>query len=74
MDNDDVEQTTAAGETERPEVVLPRTGLLFSEKGNLTEVLCKPKIMSIKSITLEKLEKMERDAANAAPGGSTQRQ
>jgi len=34
--------------------VLPKAGLVYSEKGNLSEVLCKPKIMAIKSITLEK--------------------
>ena len=39
--------------------VLPKAGLVYSEKGNLSEVLCKPKIMPIKSITLEKLEQME---------------
>ncbi len=39
--------------------VLPKAGLVYSEKGNLSEVLCKPKIMPIKSITLEKIESME---------------
>ena len=28
--------------------VLPKAGLVYSEKGNLSEVLCKPKIMPIK--------------------------
>jgi hypothetical protein len=35
---------------------------VYSEKGNLSEVLSKPKVMAIKSITLEKIEKMEADA------------
>lgn len=39
--------------------VLPKAGLVVSEKGNLTEILCKPKIMQLKSITLQKLEEME---------------
>ena len=43
--------------------VLPKSGLVFSEKGCLTYVLCKPKIMPIKSITLQKLEEMEKKAA-----------
>ena len=30
-----------------------------TEKGNLSEVLCKPKIMPIKSVSLERLEAME---------------
>ena len=39
--------------------VLPKAGLVYSEKGNLSEVLCKPKIMPIKSVSLERLEAME---------------
>lgn len=39
--------------------MLPKAGLVVSEKGNLTEVLCKPKILPLKSITLQKLEEME---------------
>lgn len=45
--------------------VLPKAGLVYSEKGNLSEVLCKPKIMPIKSVTLEKIEQMDRDMAKA---------
>lgn len=45
--------------------ILPKAGLVYSEKGNLGEVLCKPKIMPIKSVTLEKLEEMEKQAASA---------
>ena len=43
--------------------VLPKSGLVFSEKGCLTYVLSKPKIMAIKSVTLQKLEEMEKKAA-----------
>ncbi|KAK9829436.1 hypothetical protein WJX72_005855 [[Myrmecia] bisecta] len=43
--------------------ILPKTGLVFSQKGELTEVLCKPKIMPLKSVTLERLEEMEAHAA-----------
>jgi BBSome-interacting protein 1 len=43
--------------------ILPKAGLVYSEKGNLSEVLSKPKIMAIKSITLEKIERMETEAA-----------
>ena len=45
--------------------VLPKNGLVYSEKGSLSAVLCKPKIMPIKSIALQKEE--ERNAA--AEGG-----
>jgi hypothetical protein len=40
-----------------------QAGLVYSEKGNLSEVLCKPKMMPIKSITLEKIELMEKEHA-----------
>ncbi|EQC35405.1 hypothetical protein SDRG_07115 [Saprolegnia diclina VS20] len=42
--------------------VLPKAGLVYSERGNLTEVLCKPKIMPIKSLTLLQLEELEKQA------------
>lgn len=48
-------------------VYLYYTGIMIriflAEKGNLSEVLSKPKIMPIKSITLQKIEKMEQEAA-----------
>jgi BBSome-interacting protein 1 len=40
--------------------VIPRNGLVFSEKGSLSEILSKPKILPLKSITLQKLEEMEK--------------
>jgi BBSome-interacting protein 1 len=46
--------------------VLPKAGLVYSEKGNLTETLCKPKLMPLKSVTLAKLEEMEKRAAGLA--------
>ena len=42
--------------------VLPKAGLVYSEKGQLSETLSKPKIMPLKSITLERIEQMEREA------------
>jgi BBSome-interacting protein 1 len=39
--------------------VLPKTGLVVSEKGALQEILCKPKLLPLKSITLQKLQEME---------------
>ena len=39
--------------------ILAKSGLVYSEKGNLSEVLCKPKILPIKSMTLERIETME---------------
>lgn len=42
-----------------PEVA-PKAGLVFSERGLLTGVMCKPKILPIKSMTLEQIEEMEK--------------
>jgi hypothetical protein len=54
------------------EEVLPKAGLVYSEKGTIGEVLCKPKIIPIKSVSLEALEAMLKAAssANAADDGS----
>eukprot|EP00201_Polytomella_parva_P000488 CAMPEP_0175074054 /NCGR_PEP_ID=MMETSP0052_2-20121109/21017_1 /TAXON_ID=51329 ORGANISM="Polytomella parva, Strain SAG 63-3" /NCGR_SAMPLE_ID=MMETSP0052_2 /ASSEMBLY_ACC=CAM_ASM_000194 /LENGTH=76 /DNA_ID=CAMNT_0016342157 /DNA_START=11 /DNA_END=238 /DNA_ORIENTATION=+ len=55
----------------KPQEVLPKAGLVVSEKGNLTEILCKPKIMPLKSITLQKLEEMENRIAELSRRGET---
>ena len=49
------------------EEVLPKAGLVYSEKGTIGEVLCKPKIIPIKSVSLEALEAMVKAAASAEP-------
>ncbi|XP_077867433.1 BBSome-interacting protein 1-like [Saccoglossus kowalevskii] len=41
--------------------VLPKQGMLYQEDIPTT-VLCKPKLMALKSVTLEKLEKMQKNA------------
>ena len=53
---------SAAAQAPVLQEVLPKAGLVYSEKGNLSEVLCKPKVMAIKSPSLEKLEEMEKRA------------
>ena len=50
--------------------ILPATGAIFVEKGPLTEVLCKPKLMPVKSNDLVKVESIEKAAAAAAGGGA----
>ena len=46
--------------------VVPKNGLVYSEKGAMTEILCKPKILPLKSMTLVKLEEMEKELVNQA--------
>ncbi|CAD5206881.1 unnamed protein product [Bursaphelenchus okinawaensis] len=43
------------------EVMWPQNGFLFKEM-ELSPVLCKPKLIPLKSVTLEKLEKMQEQA------------
>ncbi len=42
--------------------ILPKSGLVYSERGGLVEVLCKPKILPLKSSVLEKLKAIEQQA------------
>lgn len=41
--------------------VLPKTGIVLSDQGDLKEILCKPKILPIKSKVIKKLEEIERE-------------
>lgn len=46
---------------ENIDFILPQSGKLFYEQKEDFQ-LCKPHLMPLKSVTLEKLEKMQRDA------------
>ncbi|CAG9571202.1 hypothetical protein LMJF_14_0200 [Leishmania major strain Friedlin] len=46
--------------------VLPEHGLIFSEIKQMQLLLCKPKLLPVKSYSLEKLEKMEKKLAREA--------
>ena len=50
--------------------VIPKSGVPIKEKRELSEILCKPKILPLKSLTLQKLEDMEREILLAAKGGN----
>jgi len=45
--------------------VLPKRGLVYNESSPQL-VLCKPKLLPLKSFTLQKLEKMQKDASEKA--------
>lgn len=47
--------------------VLPKAGLVVSEKGSFSDVMCKPKILPLKSVTLERIQEMEVSYARALP-------
>ena len=44
--------------------ILPKYGHIYGD-GSFEMVLCKPKILPLKSVTLEKLEKMQKEAQEA---------
>jgi BBSome-interacting protein 1 len=45
--------------------VLPKNGLVYSEKGAMSEMLCRPKILPIKSVEQTEMEKKQLDEAMA---------
>ena len=58
-----------------PEIreVLPKQGKLYQEDIPAM-VLCKPKLLPLKSVTLEKLEKMQKDAEETVRQQQSQEQ
>lgn len=40
---------------------IPKNGVLFHETAVFTEILCKPKLLPLKSLTIKKLEELEKD-------------
>lgn len=48
-------------QVEQCDIILPKQGALY-QKVTLNYILCKPKLIPLKSVTLEKLEKMQKDA------------
>ena len=50
-----------SGKAESLDFILPKNGFIYSE--HLPDmVLCKPKLLPLKSITLQKLEQMQKEA------------
>ena len=41
--------------------VIPKSGIVYHERVEFPEVLCKPKILPLKSMTLKKLEDLEKE-------------
>ena len=41
--------------------IVQKEGILFSEPKNFAEVLCKPKLLPLKSITIRKLEELDKE-------------
>ncbi len=39
----------------------PNRGILFNETNIFAEVLCKPKLLPLKSITIRKLEELDKE-------------
>lgn len=42
--------------------LIPKNGgVVFNERNNFPEILCKPKLLPLKSMTLKKLEDLEKN-------------
>ena len=41
--------------------LVPKNGVVFNEKIDFPEILCKPKLLPLKSMTLKKLEDLEKN-------------
>ena len=44
--------------------LVPKNGVVFNEKIDFPEILCKPKLLPLKSMTLKKLEDLEKNFDN----------
>lgn len=45
--------------------IVPSEGIVIHEEAD-SFVLCKPKLLPMKSVTIEKLERLQREASNKA--------
>jgi hypothetical protein len=41
--------------------IIPKNGIVYNEKNEFPEVLCKPKLLPFKSMTIKKLEELEKN-------------
>jgi BBSome-interacting protein 1 len=41
--------------------IIPKNGIVYNEKQEMNDVLCKPKLLPLKSFTIRKLEEMEKN-------------
>jgi BBSome-interacting protein 1 len=41
--------------------VVPKNGIVYNEKNEFSEILCKPKLLPLKSMTIKRLEEMEKN-------------
>ena len=41
--------------------IIPNSGIVYNEKKEFSEILCKPKLLPLKSMTIRKLEDLEKN-------------
>ena len=41
--------------------IVPKNGIVFNEKNEFPEILCKPKLLPLKSMTIKKLEELDKN-------------
>jgi BBSome-interacting protein 1 len=45
--------------------IVPKNGIVFNEKNEFSEILCKPKLLPLKSVNIKKLESLEKEFEKA---------
>lgn len=70
---DNVTASSLADKRNELKEILPKSGLVYSERGGLVEVLCKPKILPLKSAVLEQLQKIERAGDDGENGDESKK-
>ena len=45
--------------------IIPKNGIVFNEKNEFSEILCKPKLLPLKSVNIKKLENLEKEFEKA---------
>ncbi|KAH8613568.1 putative Cilia BBSome complex subunit 10 [Trypanosoma vivax] len=61
-----MQQQRASSDGTIPSEILPTTGFVFQEVEEQEGLLCPPKLLPIKSFALERLERLEKHAAEEA--------
>ena len=41
--------------------IIPKNGIVFNEKSEFSAILCKPKLLPLKSMNIKKLEHLEKE-------------
>ena len=46
--------------------IVPKSSIVYNEKNEFSEILCKPKLLPLKTMNIKKLEKLEKEFEEAS--------